>query len=132
MPFVLDASIVVCWAFADEDDPKAVRAMDQMLAGAAFAPDLMWFEVRNALIMSERRQRTTAADTARFLRELAEFPIHFDRTPDEAEVLRIARAHRLTVYDAAYVELTRRLGIALATLDGDMARAARREGIALI
>jgi predicted nucleic acid-binding protein len=39
-------------------------------------------------------------------------------------VLPLARAHRLTSYDAAYLELSIRHGAPLATLDGNLRKAA--------
>jgi hypothetical protein len=61
MTFVLDASITACWAFQDEDHPDASLAFDQMRAEEAVAPCLWWFEVRNILIVNERRADLTPA-----------------------------------------------------------------------
>jgi predicted nucleic acid-binding protein len=47
-------------------------------------------------------------------------------------VLRLARTHRLTIYDAAYLDLAIQRGIELATRDGDLRRAARTAGVTLI
>jgi predicted nucleic acid-binding protein len=44
----------------------------------------------------------------------------------------LARRHRVTVYDAAYLELALREGLPLATLDAALADAARAEGVALL
>ena len=71
------------------------------------------------------------ADSAIFLRELARLPIRLDRTPEESEVLRLARTHRLSVNDAAYLELAQRHRVELATLDGDLMEAARAEALRL-
>jgi predicted nucleic acid-binding protein len=54
-----------------------------------------------------------------------------DLTPEESEVLRLARTHQLSVYDAAYLELARRHRVELATLDGDLMKAARAEAVRL-
>ena len=132
MPFVLDASVAACWAFRDEEHPVADAARDRMTGDEGLAPTLWWFELRNILVVNERRKRLTEADSSVFLRDLARLPITLDRMPEEAEVLRLARKHRLTVYDAAYLELALRHGIALATLDNDLIRAARAEKVALI
>jgi predicted nucleic acid-binding protein len=43
----------------------------------------------------------------------------------------MARRHRITVYDAAYLELAARLMLPLATLDRELQRAAAAEGIPL-
>ena len=93
---------------------------------------LWWFEVRNALIASERRGRLTEPHTAQFLREISRLAVTVDRAPDEAGVLTLARRHRLTVYDAAYLELAVREALPLATLDTQLAAAARSETVPLI
>ena len=59
MPFVLDASIAACWAFDDEDHPVAALALERVRTDEARVPSLWWFEVRNTLIVSERRGRLT-------------------------------------------------------------------------
>ena len=46
--------------------------------------------------------------------------------------MQLARRHRLTVYDAAYLELALRKGYPLATLDAALSIAARAEGVPLI
>lgn len=132
MPFVLDASIAACWAFDDEDHPVAAAALERIRADEAIAPSLWWFEVRNTLIVNERRGRLSEADTAIFLRELSRFGVMLDRAPQETAILTFARQHRLTVYDASYLELAQREAIPLATLDNHLRKAAAALGIALI
>lgn len=129
MAFVLDASIVACWALRDEHATVAERALGRLSSDEAVVPALLWFEVRNILVVNERRKRLTEAATQEFLAQLAALPIRTDVSPDEPEVLRIARKHKLTAYDAAYLELARRLRLPLATLDDDLLAAARREGV---
>ena len=132
MPFVLDASIAACWAFDDEDHPVAALALERVRRDEARVPALWWFEVRNTLIVSERRGRIAEADTGAFLRGLSRLGIIVDHAPDEAAVLALAQRHRLTVYDAAYLELAVREAVPLATLDADLAKAARAEHVALL
>jgi predicted nucleic acid-binding protein len=132
MPFVLDASVTACWAFEDEDHLVAALALERVRFDEAHVPSLWWFEVRNTLIVNERRKRLTESVTADFLRELARLAVTVDRSPKEADVLMLARKHRLTVYDAAYLELARREGLPLATLDRALAGAARAEAVPLI
>jgi predicted nucleic acid-binding protein len=131
MAFVLDASITACWAFQDEDHPDARLAFHQMRSEEAVVPSLWWFEVRNILVVNERRRRIAESDTAAFLLSLSRLRIRIDRAPDEGTVLRLARTHRLSVYDAAYLELAQREGLPLATLDADLKQAAADEGVVL-
>jgi predicted nucleic acid-binding protein len=132
MSFVLDASIAACWAFPDEHDPRADQALTKIQTEDAVVPSLWWFEVRNMLVVNERRKRTTEARTNSFLRDLARLRFRVDYGPEEAGVLRLARAHHLSVYDASYLELALREAIPLATLDAELAAAARAEGSELL
>lgn len=132
MGFVLDASVALAWAFADEEHPVAAAALALMRNDKGCVPSLWWFEVRNVLIVNERRGRLRETDTALFLRKLARLPIVIDRAPEEAAVLALARRHGLTVYDACYLELAERHTAPLATLDETLAQAAQRENISLI
>jgi predicted nucleic acid-binding protein len=132
MPFVLDASVAACWAFEDEDHPTATLALGRIRSDQARVPSLWWFEVRNTLIINERRGRLAEADTAAFLRALSRLGVTVDRLPEEAGVMTLARKHRLTVYDASYLELAQRETLPLATLDADLIRAARAENLSLI
>ena len=132
MPFVLDASVAACWIFADEDHPVANLALEHIRTGGARVPSLWWFEIRNVLIVNERRGRITETDTAVFLHGLAQLGIVTDHAPEETIVLAHARRHRLTIYDAAYLELAQRTALPLATLDKDLRSAAQAAGVPLL
>jgi predicted nucleic acid-binding protein len=130
VPFVVDASIVVAWALR-EIHPTAALALARIENDQALAPALWWFEVRNGLIVNERRGRIREARTVEFLQELERIAVAVDAAPIEGQVLGLARQHRLTVYDAAYLELALRQDLPIATLDMPLAAAARAEGVAL-
>ncbi len=134
MPFVLDGSIVMSWALDEEVDAVASAALARLSDEdeQAHAPTLWWMEIRNALIVNERRKRITPVKTARLLGALSRFNVMLDSQTQEAPLLSLARQHGLTVYDAAYLELTLRLGLPLATLDKALAKAARSEGLQLV
>ncbi|HEX2215885.1 MAG TPA: type II toxin-antitoxin system VapC family toxin [Xanthobacteraceae bacterium] len=132
MRFVLDASTVGAWLLPDESDPRANAILGSLARDAAIAPLHWWFEVRNVLATAERRARTSPEQTSLFLERLSRLPIALAPLPDHANVMHLARQHRLTFYDAAYVELAKRELVQLATLDGKLAAAARSEGIALV
>ena len=103
-----------------------------MRSDQALVPSLWWFEVRNTLIVNERRGRLAEADTAAFLRALSRLGVVVDRSPEDAAVLTLSRKHRLTVYDASYLELAVRETLPLATLDAVLARAASVERVSLL
>lgn len=131
MAFVIDASIVAAFAFEETVNPRVAIAMGTLESSQAFAPNLFFFEIRNLLVVNERRRRTTPERSASFLRVLARLPIRLDRTPDNDDVVSLARERNLTVYDAAYLELAKREGLPLATLDRALEKAAIAEGVAL-
>lgn len=132
MPVVADASIAAAWCFPDEDDPAADAALDRLATEGAVMPALWWFEIRNILVVNKRRGRIDAAGTAQFLADLGGRPARIDREPDSEIVMALARKHKLAAYHAAYLELARRLGATLATLDRALALAAAAEGILVI
>jgi len=132
VPFVLDASVTACWAYSDETDIRADIALSLLEETSARVPILWWFEIRHVLLTGERRKRVSEAETLRFFQRLAESSIHFDDLPDGALVMALARRRRLSFYDASYLELALRTGLALATLDGQLAAAARVEGVPLV
>ena len=116
----------------DERAEIADAAYARLTADAAVVPALFWLEVRNALVINEGRGRLDAAKTNQALRLLKALPITTDADMDEDALLRIARTHRLTVYDATYLEIALRRSLALATLDATLAKAARAEAVHLI
>jgi predicted nucleic acid-binding protein len=125
MSLVLDSSIVGCWCFPDEASAVADHAWRRVSVGGAVVPALWWFEVRNILLINERRGRVAPTDTEEFLADLEKLPIRIDQDPKGGTALALARAYRLTFYDAAYLDLARRLNAPLATLDRQLATAAR-------
>ena len=131
MSLIIDASVVIAWAFK-EQHATAERALARIQAEEAIVPALWWYELRNVLVLGDRQKRVTERETARFLRNISRLTITIDSSPNEAQVLTLARRHRLTVYDAAYLELAGREALPLATLDEELAAAARVEQVALI
>lgn len=132
MPFVLDASVAGCWAFQDENHTIASLALERLRHESCIVPAIWWFEVRNILLINERRKRITEGESAAFLMRLSTLRIAQDASPDEAEMFRLAHAHRLTIYDAAYLALARRHHVPLATLDSELVRAAQAESVPLL
>ena len=131
-PFVLDASIAAAWLFDDETDSRAEAALAQLEDAEALVPRHWHLEVRNALLVAERRNRLGADEVNRRLQALATLPVHTDDEPRLDAALALARTHHLSIYDALYLELAQRHAAAIATLDAALARAAVAEGLALV
>jgi len=132
MAFVLDASISAAWALADESSPLAELAQSRLNDEIAMAPSLLWYEIRNLLVVNERRKRLTVEDSTQFLRLLSSYPIQIDPVEDEQATFRFARRYRLSFYDAAYLAVAHRNRIPLATLDKDLRAAAIEAGVPLL
>jgi predicted nucleic acid-binding protein len=132
MAFVLDASVTACWFLTDEAPEAAETALELLLQDGARAPRLWWFEVRNLLLSAERRGRIDRTQTSQALDRLAALEISIDTVPDSEMVIHLARQYRLSVYDAAYLELAMRERVPLATLDKSLAAAAKAEGVVVL
>lgn len=132
MPFVVDASVAACWLMPDEGHKTATSAYSKFIDDWATVPRIWWFEIRNVLIVNERRGRLDPAKSELALRILHKFPIAVDDDTNEEKLISLARVHRLSIYDAAYLELALRRNIPLATLDTALAAAANTEQVSLI
>jgi predicted nucleic acid-binding protein len=132
LSFVVDASIALSWYLPGETSAVSEAAFARLRDTDGVAPILWWFEIRNILVISERRGRITSAQSVQVLARLDELPLRLDAAPASETVLALARAHGLTVYDAAYLELALRLMIPLATLDRALASAAPAAGVELL
>lgn len=117
----MDASAILTLCFEDEDNAYGQRVLDAAEAGAAIVVPSVWpLEVGNGLLVAERRGRLDGNGLARFLALLGDLGVSVDQgsLPYTMETtLPLARKHRLTVYDAAYLELALREQCPLATLD---------------
>lgn len=135
MSFVLDGSVALADAFADERTPATNATMDRAAAERAEVPPVWRLEVANGLLIGVRRGRMTKQLMADVLAEFARMDLAADPDSDAhawSDTVRLAEQHALTAYDASYLELALRRRLPLATLDSALARAARAEGVALV
>lgn len=134
--FVLDSSLALKWCFEDEATPEAEALLDSLAENIkAHVPTLWFWEVTNSLLVGERRGRITAAEFQDNMSFLVSLPIAVEMGAHQhawTGALMLARQHRLTVYDAAYLDLAQWLGLPLATVDASLKRAAQSAGIALL
>ena len=113
----------------DEDDPAATIVMRRVTEEGGVAPRIWWYELRNALLVNERRGRISAQKVSDTLADSLALGIETDNGHDEPLLLNFARKFELSVYDAAYLEVAYRRGLPLATLDRRMREAADAVGI---
>jgi predicted nucleic acid-binding protein len=130
--FVLDGSVALAWCFPDEKAPYPQSVLDSLALAQAFVPSLWHLEMGNCLLVGERRKRSSQADTVNWIAFLNSLPITLDDqtiTRALSDILNLARAHNLSVYDAAYLDLAIRLGLPLASLDEPLKAAAKAVGV---
>ena len=130
--FVLDASVALAWLLDDEQAPQADNVRARLIRYRAFVPQLWHLEVRNGLIIAERRGRLSATRMDECLEALKWLPIQTDSDVVLEMVVSLARMHKLSVYDAVYLELAKRRDAALASLDGALLRAAGEESVRVL
>jgi predicted nucleic acid-binding protein len=132
MSLVLDSSATLAWIYSDEATEEIRQLFDSVADTGALVPALWRLEVANSLTVAIRRGRIDAEFRRAALDDLALLDITTDAHTDThawAETLLLADRFRLTVYDAAYLELARRRALPLATLDEDLSGAASALGI---
>lgn len=133
MEYVVDSSLALAWGLPDEASTRADRVLERLASeGVIWVPALWWYEVANALITAERRSRISEADRMALTQLYKHLPIQTDAhltVHTIHQIQSLAIAHRLSAYDASYLELAMRKGIPLATLDKPLTEAARDAGV---
>ena len=135
MSLVLDSSAVLAWVHGDERTPEIEAVFDRAVEEGAIVPNLWHLEVANSLTVAVRRKRVAQTFRDDVLRDLGELNISVDGDTAAnawSATVRLADLYGLTVYDAAYLELAQRLRLPLATLDRDLAKAARAAGVEVL
>lgn len=135
MSLVLDSSVTIAWIDAQETTAAVRSVFDRIALNMAWVPGLWRLEVANVLEMRVRRGRIRDDFRDATLTDLALLPIQLDlETHDRAwsATVVLAARHRLTIYDAAYLELALRRSLPLATLDEELRDAAEAEQVTLL
>ncbi len=135
MSLVPHSSVTLAWVFGDETTPAIRQVFERIAERGAVVPGLWWLEVANSLTSAVRRKRIDPEFRRAALADLALLDISTDpQTASQAwsDTLSLADQHRLTLYDAAYLELARRRALPLATLDQDLRAAAVSANVVLV
>ena len=133
--FVGDCSMAMAWLFHDEATPKTADLLNRLATETALVPAWWFIEITNVLAMAERNGRITPAQSDAFIADLGKLEIERDdEAPDRAftYLLALCRTHRLTSYDAIYLDLALRRNLPLATLDEDLRKTAKKAGVHLL
>ena len=135
MSFVLDNSVALAWCFADEQTPAVMALLDRVAETGAMVPPLWPLEAPDGLLAAERRRRVSPEQRATLATSLRNLPVRLDgHTAEQAwdATTALAERFRLTLYDAAYLELAQRRRLPLASLDQDLRAAAAAASVEVL
>ena len=133
--FVVDCSIAMAWLFHDEATPKTAGLLNRLTKETALVPAWWFIEITNVLAIAERKGRIIPAQSDAFIADLDKLGIERDdAAPERAftHLLALCRVHKLTSYDAIYLDLAVRRNLPLATLDDDLRKTAKKLGVSLL
>ena len=129
---VVDSSVILATVLPDETDQTAEAVLEQLEQGSltACVPALFYLEVINVIAMATRRGRLTQPQAVEGVEAIRELPLLVDTAAYDPRIMepvyRIMKEHRLTSYDAVYLELALRRNLPLATLDNALRAASGR------
>ena len=135
--FVLDNSVAMRWLFESNnaiDQTYAEKVLKSFSNVDALVPNLWHLEASNVFLGAERRSEVTLGGIEGFISQLENLPIQVDPLTAQqsfSRTLALGRAYNLSSYDAAYLELAIRESIPLATLDKDLAKAAKKSVVGI-
>ena len=133
--FIADASVAIGWVHPGQATAHTAAMLDAIAGGATVEVPALWpLEVANALAVLVRRRKLTEAERQTGLGWLRGLPLRIDHEMASLAFSRLselASMHRLSVYDAAYLELAQRRKLVLGCKDGPLRKAAKQAGVSL-
>jgi len=133
--FIADASVAVGWVHPAQSTAQSAAMLDALAEGATLEVPALWpLEVANALTVLVRRRKLTEDERQTGLALLRGLRLRVDHEMAALAFSRLselASAHRLSVYDAAYLELAYRRKLVLGCKDGPLREAAKQSGVRL-
>jgi predicted nucleic acid-binding protein len=123
------------WLFPEEATTATTALLERLAADTGVVPAWWYIEIVNVIAHAEHKGRIRSAQTALFLADLARLQIEVDTQPPDSaftDLLPLCRQHRLTSYDAVYLELAVRRQLPLATLDLPLRKAAKTLNVELL
>ena len=134
--FVADCSFIAAYllnGFCDDELSDCVKDIEYILEnnGQIYVPQLFWYEIGNVLLSKTKQHKDgelvlSRSDAMDIMYDLQQLPIYTDIQSDgeiRHRIFDLAAEHKLSFYDASYLELARRNGLVLKTYDDDLKRA---------
>lgn len=119
--WIVDASIAIKWFFPVEREPEGQLAREAIGQLAMRTTSLGFFEVGNVLTTRSSWTGEKVGAALDLLREICGEPFELT-VEDHSATAELARAHKLTFYDASYVVIANRIGRGVLSADGDLVK----------
>jgi predicted nucleic acid-binding protein len=132
---VIDASVMGPLLVPDEVHDRTSEVQALLASGEAIAPQHWPLEIANLCRSAVKRGRLEAAAASARLDDIRRMAVPIDGETVArlwAETIAIALRLDLTPYDAAYIELARRLALPLFSYDRKLCSAAATAGLDLL
>jgi predicted nucleic acid-binding protein len=117
--WIVDASVAVKWFLPVEREPEGQLAREAVGQLAMRTTSLAFFEVGNVLTAHSSWTGEKVGAALRLLREICGEPLDLT-AEDYGATAELARAHKLTFYDASYVAIANRIGREVLSADSDL------------
>jgi predicted nucleic acid-binding protein len=135
--FCLDNSVAMRWHLESEkttDQKYSESVLQSLTYSNAFVPNLCHLEAVNVLLGAEKMGDTSLGEVERFIAQLEDLPLYVDSLTANksfSRTMALARAYKLSSYNAAYLELALRKGLSIATLDKGIVKAAKKADVGI-
>ena len=131
--FVLDNSVVTGWYLEDQATDYTEAVATKLESECAVVPAIWQLEFANVLKTACTRGKLEIETARQIMDAIGALPIEIDRdTPGPRQLFELAMRHKLSSYDAAYLELALRMGLPIACQDGKLRDAARAAGVTVV
>lgn len=127
--YVLDASMAVEWLMASDPESAALSAYERLREHQPIAPHLFRYEIMNVVARLHRDGAITKAELPRLLSDAFSLPEAWADEGWPKDIVELAAAHRLSAYDATYLNAAIFAELPLATCDAALIRAANEVGV---
>ncbi len=130
--FVLDVSVPAAWVVVRRSTGYTDAVQRKLLTAAILVPTSWPLDLTDHFLAAISRRETTQQRVDHVLTGLGGIGLHID---DEGpyrvwtEMMPLARAHSISVREAAYLELALRTTLPLATINPALTRAATAAGV---
>lgn len=120
---ILDTSVVLKWIVAEADSDAARRFRSKHVSGeeAVIVPSLLFYELANVLRYKEEIPDRAVIELLGIIDAL-ELSVINPQLPELEETLLYARDKDISVYDATYVVLARRMLCSVVTADAKLVK----------